>query len=167
MGKVMQDEELEMSNEERKEIIRAYEDDILGGLMAAANYVNDKNEVKEFPIVRNGAIVLSVHFRPVSEVENTKCKKDNSTYKKMKGTGAKVLTETDNSRYRSQLIYTATTDEDREKIWDNKEMWKKVNVLNGIDLIDVVMKAGEKDRAIELISEISGFGEDPEETAKN
>lgn len=156
-----------VTTEEKKELTRMFEDDILGGLLAAAGYADNDAEIKEFNVVRNGGVVLVLHFRPVSELENDKCRKNNSTYKKNKVTGAKTMIDRDQTRYRSELIYMATTDEDKEKIWNNKEAWKKLNVLNGIDMIDYVLKAGEKERAIEIISEISGFGEDLEETAKN
>ena len=71
------------------------------------------------------------------------------------------------ARYRSQLIYEATVDEDREKIWDNKEAWKKLSVLNGIDLVEVVLKAGEKEAILDKLDEISGYQPSVEEVAKN
>ena len=58
-------------------------------------------------------------------------------------------------------------DEDRAKIWDNKNAWKALNVLNGIDLIDRTLLAGEKDAVLELIDKISGYSVTAEETAKN
>ena len=71
------------------------------------------------------------------------------------------------ARYRSQLIYEATVDEDREKIWDNRAAWNKLNVLNGIDLVEVVLKAGEKDAILEKLDEISGYQPNVEEVVKN
>jgi len=40
-------------------------------------------------------------------------------------------------------------------------------VLNGVDLIDKALLAGEKDAVLELIDKISGYSVTAEETAKN
>lgn len=167
MSKEIESNGMEMTKEEKNGFIRKYEDDILGGLLAAGAYKDDDSENKTIQIIRQGAVVLEFRVRPVSEEENAKYQKRNSTYKRNKVSGEKIRTEFDRTRYRSQLIYEATVDEDREKIWDNKAAWNKFAVLNGIDLIDCVLKAGEKERIIDTISEISGFGEEPEDTAKN
>jgi hypothetical protein len=61
------------------------------------------------------------------------------------------------------LIHTATVDEDKAKLWDNKKLWDRLNVLSGIDVIDKVLLPGEKDAVIEKINEISGYAEDEED----
>ena len=58
-------------------------------------------------------------------------------------------------------------DEDREKIWNNREAWTRLSVVNGIDLIDVILKSGEKDAIIDKLDEISGYQLSMEEMAKN
>ena len=47
------------------------------------------------------------------------------------------------------------------------DAWEKCNVVNGIGLIDVVLKAGEKDAILEKLDEISGFTPSMEDVAKN
>ena len=71
------------------------------------------------------------------------------------------------AKFRSWLIYTATVDEDRAKLWDSKQAQQAFNVLQGVDLIDCVLLSGEKDRIIDRINEISGYSEEVDETAKN
>ena len=71
------------------------------------------------------------------------------------------------SKFRSWLIYTATVDEDRAKLWDNKQAQQAFNVLQGVDVIDCVLLSGEKDRIIDRINEISGYDDEADETAKN
>ena len=71
------------------------------------------------------------------------------------------------AKFRSWLIYAATVDEDRAKTWDNKQAQEALGVLQGVDMIDAVLLSGEKDRIIDRINEISGYGDDVEETAKN
>ena len=50
--------EVQMSPEEAKANVRMYEDDILGGLMAAASYKTDMDEVATIQIVRHKAVGL-------------------------------------------------------------------------------------------------------------
>ena len=71
------------------------------------------------------------------------------------------------ARYRAQLIYEATVEEDRDKIWDNRDAWKNLNVLNGTDLVEVVLKSGEKDEILAKLDEISGYQPTMEDVAKN
>ena len=171
MKKDMIDDTTEMNEEEIKELTRKYEDDILGGLMAAAAFHTDEEDIATINIVRKVAgqkvTVLSFRIRPLGEEEYLKARKENTVYKRNKQLGTRVADHVDTSKYRSQLIYDATLDEDRKKIWDNREAWNKFAVVNGIDLIDSVLKAGEKDTIIDKLDEISGYQLSTEETAKN
>ena len=161
------DNEIEMTEEEKKETVRKYEDDILGGLLAAAGYETDEEDIATIEIKRGKAIVLTFRIHPLSEEKYLKCKKDNTNYKRNRQIGTKIAESVDAARYRSQLIYEATVDEDREKIWDNTAAWRKLNVLNGVDLVEVVLKAGEKDAVLEVLDRISGYQANLEDVAKN
>ncbi len=160
-------EEIEMGAEADKNLIRSYEDDILGGLLAAANFQNDEDEIVPIEIARNGVVLLKFRIRPLSEDEYSKCKNRYTKYVRNKQIGIKLPEDTDSVMYRNALIYQATVDEDRAKIWDNKEAWRKLDVINGVELIGKVLKAGEKDAVLEKIDEISGYSSVLEETAKN
>lgn len=156
-----------MTDEEKNALVRQYEDDILGGLIAAASYKDDEQETAKIQIVRNSKIVLEFHIRPMGEDEYMKCRKNNTTYRKNKQVGTRVAESVNAARYRAELIYTATVEEDRNKIWDNHQAWDRLACVNGIDLIDVVLKAGEKDMILEKLDELSGYQISLEETAKN
>ena len=81
-----------------------------------------------------------------------------------------VKPETDWAKYRSLTIYTATVNEDRAKIWDNRAAQVEMNVMEGWELVDKVMLSGEKAKVLEIIDEISGFGDEEiaaEVNAKN
>lgn len=160
-------EEVEMGAEADKNLIRSYEDDILGGLLAAANFQNDEDEIVPIEIARNGVVLLKFRIRPLSEDEYSKCKNRYTKYVRNKQIGIKLPEDTDSVMYRNALIYQATVDEDRAKLWDNKEAWHKLDVINGVELIGKVLKAGEKDAVLEKIDEISGYSSVLEETAKN
>ena len=157
----------EMTEEEKKVLTRKYEDDILGGLLAAAAFKTDDEETATINIVRNKVTVLTFRIRPLSEEEYLNARKANTTYKRNKAVGTRVADQVNASRYRSQLIYDATVDEDREKVWNNRKAWDQLAVVNGIDLVDVVLKSGEKDAIIDKLDEISGYQISMEETAKN
>lgn len=160
-------EEIELTEEENKGQLRTYEDDILKGLLAAANYKAEEDNIHPVEIARNGVVLFKFRIRPLGEEEYQACKEKYTKYVRNKQLGIKFPEHTDTVRYRSALIYQATIDEDRSKIWDNKNAWKALNVLNGIDMIDRTLLAGEKDAVLELIDKISGYSVTAEETAKN
>ena len=160
-------DEIELTEEENKGQLRTYEDDILKGLLAAANYKTEEDNIHPVEIVRNGVVLIKFHIRPLSEEEYQTCKEKNTKYVRSKQLGIKFPEDTNSVRYRSALIYQATIDEDREKIWNNKDAWKELNVLNGIDLIEKTLLAGEKDAVLELVDKISGYTATTEEVAKN
>ena len=156
-----------MTEEENKGQLRTYENDILKGLLAAANYKTEEDNIHPVEIARNGVVLIKFHIRPLSEEEYQTCKEKNTKYVRNKQLGIKFPEDTNSVRYRSALIYQATVDEDREKIWNNKDAWKELNVLNGIDLIEKTLLAGEKDAVLELVDKISGYTATTEEVAKN
>lgn len=160
-------EEIELTEEENKGQLRTYENDILKGLLAAANYETEEENIHPVDIARNGVVLFTFHIRPLGEEEYQKCKDKNTKYVRNKQLGIKFPENTDSVRYRSALIYQATIKEDRERVWDNKEAWKALNVLTGIDLIEKTLLAGEKDAVLEKVDKISGYTATTEEVAKN
>lgn len=158
---------VEMDEETTQETLRTYENDILGGLLAAAGFAEDESETETIEIRRNGVTYLRFKIRPLSEEEYEKCRELHTHYVKSKRLGGiRIPESTDNAKYRSELIYTATVAEDREKIWDNKAAWAKLDVMSGRELIGRVLKPGEKDAIIDRLDEISGYSS-LEEVAKN
>ena len=157
----------DMAREQERTNLLAHEDDILSGLMEAADFANDEEEIVPIEIIRKGKTVFTFHIHPLTEEQYNACRKSNTKYVRNKNLGVKMAEETNSARYRSCLIYEATTAEDREKIWNNKAAWKKLTVLNGPDLISKVLKAGEKDAICEKLDEISGYGATELETIKN
>lgn len=163
-------QEIELTEEETKNQIRLNEEDLIQGLIEAAGYVND--ETQPIQITRNGKLFFEFSVRPLSEEEYDKCKKKWTKYVRNKQFGMKLPEETNNIKYRAALIHTATVEEDREKLWDNKKAWealgnKGLQILSGLDVIEYCLKAGEKDRVLEIIDNISGYDSNIEEVAKN
>lgn len=165
--KTNQVENIELTDEENKAQLRTYENDILKGLLTAANFKTEEDNIHLVDIARNGVVLFSFHVRPLTEEEYQQCKEKNTKYVRNKQLGIKFPENTDSVRYRSALIYQATIDEDKAKVWDNKEAWRRLNILNGIDLVDKTLLAGEKDAVLEVIDKISGYSATTEEIAKN
>jgi len=123
-------------------------------------------------VVAEKHTVFAFEIRPLSEEEYNKCKKKHTKYVRNKQFGMKLPEETNTVKFRDALIYTATVEADREKLWDNKKVWeslraKDLQIMNGLDVIEYCLKAGEKDKIIECIDSLSGFEENIEEVAKN
>ena len=154
----------ELTQEEQSQALRTYEGDILGGLLAAASF---RDEAKTVEIARNGIVLFKFRIRPLSEGEYNRCKEKYTTYKRNKQFGVRIPDKTDTISYRSALIYEATVEEDREKLWDNREAWRKLDVLSGVELVGRVLMAGEKDAVLDLIDKISGYSVLEEDTVKN
>lgn len=138
------------------------EDSVLKGILGAANDIKDN--VVEIVISRDGVEYFRFNIRGLSEKEYSDLHDQATTFRKARNLGGvRVAEKTDNTRFRSLLIYHATVKEDRERIWDNKEAWSGLNVINAHDMIDKVLKAGEKGHIIDKIDEISGFNDDEDE----
>jgi hypothetical protein len=144
------------------------EREILSGLLDLAKSRKDPSRYRRVDIKRDGVVKVSFRIRPLSEEEANNCYKNATKYSRPKKAGdPKVALETDVVRARSLRIYAATVDEDRAKVWDNKDAMRALDLLDGADMIDIVLDAGEKDAVCDLIEEISGFSVSLEEQAKN
>ena len=154
--------------EEMQAEARANEDDLLNGLLAAANYKDDENETVEIVIARGGRDLFSFRIHPLSEDDFNRCRKRCTKYVKSKSqAGIRVPEEVDTVRYRCMLIYEATVPEDRAKIWDNKKLWKAKDLATGIEAVDILLKAGEKNAICEKLDAISGYELSEEDVSEN
>lgn len=150
-----------------KEDVLMSESELLRGLIDAGREKNSSDFYKRIQIRRNGVLKFEFRIRPVSEEESIACHDRATKFAPRKRGQPKRELETNNSLFRSWMIYTATVDEDRKKTWDNRQAMDAFNVLQGVDLIDAVLLSGEKNRILEEIDEISGYNNEEEETAKN
>lgn len=152
-----------------KEEILKEEDSLLNGLLAAAEYKEESTLVE----IRRakGSVLFTFHIRPLGEDELMDCRKQ-ATKMIPNPSGRhlpKIEGELNVASLRCRKIFTATTEADREKIWNNAVIKQKLNCLSALDVIDAVLMAGEKDSICELIDEISGYGSQvtSEDYAKN
>lgn len=165
-------EEVEFSQEETKNQCRLFEKDMIAGLIAAADYKTNEDEIQKIEIVRNGKVYFTFRIRPLGEEEYDKCKTRHTKYVRNKQLGIKLPEDTNTVKYRCALIYQATLEEDRAQLWDNKKIWEALNtkghqIINGLDVIESSLRGGEKEKIIECIDKLSGYESNIEEVAKN
>ena len=126
------------------------EQDIVSALREAGSWRKD-NVQREVRITRGENLLFSFKIEPIDEDTWSKCRRQNTRNK------GKRTEELGNSRFLSQVIYEATIDEDKARLWRNKDVWKKFNATNGADVVNIVLKPGEKTKIVETISDISGY----------
>lgn len=163
-------EEREFTKEQDANQLRVNEEDFLQGLIDAAGYAED--EKQRIEIARGGKLLFAFSIRPLSESEYNDCKKKHTKYVRNRSLGVKMPEDTDSVKYRAALIYKATINEDKEKLWDNKKIWealrdKGMQIVSPLDVIDYSLKAGEKDEVIDCIDKLSGYNDNLEEVTKN
>lgn len=152
-----------MSDELERDELLASESDLLAGLLAAGQ-TDEAELAKTAPVVeiaRNGQPLFKFKVRPLKESEFERAR-DNATTPgepNYRMGGLRMPGETSLTKMHSWAIYMATLPirPGGPKLWDLKEAWKKYNVLNGPDLIEAVLVAGEKDRVYHIIEKISGY----------
>lgn len=164
------DEKVDIETDEGKAAVRSHEEDFIQGLIDAADFSED--ETQKIEIIRDGKLYFAFSIRPLGSEEYDRCKKKHTKYVRNKQFGIKLPEDTDRIKYQSAIIYTATVEDDRKNLWDNKKVWnalrdKGIQIMNGLDVIEYTLKAGEKDRVLEAIDALSGYDTNLEEVAKN
>lgn len=154
-----------MTNEE----ILMNEDELIAGLLQAADFQQTEEYLKRVEIKRGGKILFSFRVHPLSEEQTQEIRRRCTRYAPdPRGQRyGRVEIETDIVKLRSTKIYEATALEDQKLLWNNKKVMDKLNCVDPVDVIDQVLMAGEKDAVVEVIDGISGFGSSVEAHAKN
>jgi hypothetical protein len=150
-----------MSEENKKELLAA-EDTILkdvGGVLEAMETVT---QYDTFPVIRNGKKLFSFRVRGLDDEEMEKCRDESTKMVKNKRLGVAVPGEFNSAKFNSLLVYYATHPDDRKWLWDNKELQQKAEVLSGWQVVDAVLRYGEKEAVIEMMEELSGRDDDTE-----
>lgn len=166
MPELYDESEAGVETHSREEILMN-EDELLRGLIEAGTEKGDESSYRKIQIKRKGEVKFEFRVRPISEAESIACHDNATRFAPRKRGQPKREIETNFSQFRSWLIYTATVDADRKILWDNKRAQERFGVLQSVEMIDAVLLPGEKDRAIDIINEISGYDDGMEDTAKN
>ena len=148
--------------------------DLVKFLLSAMDYQTDEQNITEAEIKRNGVFYFSVNLHPISDEQIRTARKKATIY--MPNPNGKKLPpierDMNNTKFKSLVIYLATTEEDQKKIWGNQAVIEKANLMEPYESIDALLTAGEKSRLFDLVVEISGLDDDEdnmdyEEYAKN
>lgn len=150
------------------------EAEIINGLLEAANYKEDEDNLQPIEIKRNGKKFFDFKVRPLGEDELMAIRKlcvkryNNPNGRQL----PKIEGDVDLPVFRSRKIYAATVDADKRLLWDNpqiKQRFKEkgIDILEGYEMVDKVLMAGEKDKVSDIIDELSGYNTDLTEYAKN
>ena len=159
-------------SEEKKNYLIQNEDAILQDVAGVLEAMETIIEYKVFEVIRDGKKLFSFRVRGLDDSEFEKCRDQATKVAKDRRLGnLAVPREFNLAKFNSLVIYTATHPDDKKAIWDNKDLWAKADVVTGWQLVDKVLKRGEKEKCIELIEELSGYSdedaESTEETLKN
>ena len=147
--------------------------DLVASLLKAADYRNDEDLITTAEIRRNGKFLFEVNLHPIGDEEAKKIRRKatsympNPTNKKL----PPIEKDFNSGLFNALIIYHGTTEEDKKRIWGNKEIMDKFNLIEPHESIDVLLTVGEKNKLSDLVIEISGWNEetdkDEEEYVKN
>ncbi len=159
-------------SEEKKEYLSQNEEVILRDVAGVLEAMETITTYEVFEVVRDGKKLFSFRVRGLDDEEFEKCRDQATKTAKDRRLGSlAVPREFNSAKFNSLVVYTATHPEDKKALWDNKELWEKAKVVTGWQLIDRILKRGEKEKCIELIEKLSGYtdedAESTEETLKN
>lgn len=138
--------------------------DLVQSLLEAAEFKTAEDNITDVNIKRNGKLLFTVGVRPISDPDTKFARKKATTY--MPNPNNKKLPpiekDFDNTLFTSWIIYLATTEEDRDRIWGNPSLMKAKGIDKPVDSIDILLTLGEKRALFSKIYEISGMDEDGE-----
>lgn len=161
------------TNEEKKNVTgldtaidrKETEYDLVTSLLEAADYKNSEDEITEVTIARNGKFLFHVHIHPISDADVKFAQKKAGVYKPNPANKklGQIKVDQDNAKLASWLIYLATTEEDQDKIWGNKQVMSKYGLMENWECVDTLLKKGEKDDLLEQVFTISGMNDDDDD----
>ena len=139
--------------------------ELIERLFLAAKYKEDADNITEIDITRNGTYLFTLHIHPIGDDDVAKANKEAAI--KVKNPNGKHLpkiqADSDRSKYKSWLIYLATTEEDQRQIWGNPALMQKLGIFQPWESIDKLLTLGDKAKLLEKITEISGLDDDEDE----
>ena len=139
--------------------------DLVTALLESADFKTADDNITEVEIKRSGKFLFSVHIHPLSDPDARFARKKATIY--MPNPNGKKLPpiekDFNSAKFSSWLIYLATTDEDQQKIWNNKAIMQKFNLMEPWESIDVLLTMGEKRKLVDLVTNISGMDDDEDE----
>lgn len=150
------------------------EKSIITALMSAAQYKTQEDSIRKINIKKpSGEKLFSFRIRALSQSEiQTAAKKATKQIPNPAGRKYPPISgERNVADYHNRLVYMATIEEDRQKIWGNKEMKNKFGIFEDSDMVDILLRAGDKSKVVDAILTLSGYDDeevvDDDEYIKN
>lgn len=141
--------------------------DLVAALMEAASYREDKDLITSVDIKRGGKYLFTVNIRPIGDAEVRTARKKATKY--MPNPQGRKLPpiekEFNSGLFNALIIYYATTEEDKAKIWGNKAIMEKFGLVEPYESIDVLLTVGEKTALSDTVVDISGMDIENEEVS--
>ena len=139
-------------SEEKKDYLIQNEDVILQDVAGVLEAMQTIIEYKDFEVIRDGKKLFSFRVRGLDDNEFERCRDQATKVAKDRRLGnLAVPREFNLAKFNSLVVYTATHPDDKKIIWDNKDLWAKADVVTGWQLVDKVLKRGEKESALSLL----------------
>lgn len=140
------------------------EKSLISALLEAADYKSASEEnTKTIQVKKNGKVLFTFRIRGLSQSEiDAAAKKATKQIPNPAGPKYPAISgERNRSAYYNNLVFIATVEEDRKKIWENAEFNRKFNILDAADSVNEILKGGIKSKVVDEILKLSGFdGED-------
>ena len=152
----------------KKELL-AVEETALQDISGVLQAMDTMEEYEPFSVIRGGKELFSFRVCGLDDEEMEKCRTEATKLVKNKKLGGMTVPSDFNAaKHNSLLIITATHPDDKKFLWDNKDLQKRAEAVTAWQVVDKVLKPGEKEQVIELIEKLSGYDEDgTAEVAKN
>lgn len=139
--------------------------DLIERLFMAAGYKEAPDSIQPIDITRNGTYLFTLHIHPIGDDDVAKANKEAAIMVKNPNGKhlPKIQAGSDKSKYKSWLIYLATTEADQKQIWGNPVLMQKLGIYQPWESIDKMLTLGDKSKLVEKIAEISGLEDDEED----
>jgi len=145
--------------------------DLVTGLLTALEYKTSEKNIVRYEVREKGEgdklgkLLFAVHLTPISYADIRAARKKSTIY--MPNPNGKKLPPIERERndvvFNAYLIYLATVPEDRQKIWGNPAVMAKTMVKETFENIPLLLDAGNMDKMLKVIFEVSGLSDDDED----
>lgn len=146
-----------MENEIERE---QFETNVVDALLGAAAF-RAEEQLRQVHIIRNERELFTFKIHGLTEDEFNRCRKQNTRNRGRRDEDFNGI------RYTAQIVYEATVAEDKKSLWQNHEVWQRLNVASGVDVILKVLTYAERAKILETVESISGFDDNLDDFIKN
>lgn len=165
---VKKEEEKVITGLETATKVEDAEYDLVASLLKSANYENDPDLITTIDLCRNGKFLFSFSIHPLGDEEVKRIRKRATSYMPNPANRKlpKIEKDFDDGLFNSLIIYAATVDEDKKKIWGNPAIMQKFELTEPHESINKLLTVGEKADISSKVVEISGLEDGKDEVSK-